>query len=300
MIQSHYHLLKSSCCAVLICSSFTVTEAQSPEGLDSKSIVAAPSTDALSTREEALRRKEAELLRAISSGDTVQAKIAPEVASPVESLPTDSAKSSPPLEAPVTAVKSRVDMAPNVSAISDSATETSPEIRTLQEMGNHPALEPKKISSPRTAQKPEVTNRSSSPNVRKPDTFRRVERDREEIKSSPKLFGNSRTVSLAEIEAERDRPAPLEYEAVATIASRDATLRAGPRSADRALGSAPRFSEVSIDYRTGEWYRVQTMSGLRGWIQGRNLLFDAGISGNSTVRIGAVKAENITRQIYRR
>jgi hypothetical protein len=258
------------------------------------------SAEAISHREEELRRKEAELLQAINSGTQLPQNIEPAAAPSNDVVTADQVKVSGPIHAPESPIgkSGNETTSGDIESQSPEATQ-SPQFRALQEMGNHPALDSKKNISPPVVQPAKVTIRESSSKSRKPDTFLRVDRDSDKIDDTRGLLTNPRTVSLQEIEAERDRPAPYQYEAVATIAGRDATLRTGPRNADRALGSAPRFSEVNIDYRSGEWYRVQTGSGLRGWIQGRNLLFDAGISHNSTVRIGAVKQEPEDRLSYR-
>jgi len=269
--------------------------AQAPESTDGTANSNGFSAEALSNREEELRRKEAELLQAISSGSTTSQSTQPlDLESPISASPTttDAIRISPPIEAPVQAVVNSEPV--------PAKTEPSAEFQALKEMGNHPALEKKKVIPPAAPQPAKFTTHGSSSGSRKLDTFRRVERDTDRNDYVPNLYTNPRTVSLQEIESERDRPAPYQYVAVATIAGRDATLRTGPRTGDRTLGSAPRFSEVRIDYRSGDWYRVQTGTGLRGWIQGRNLLFDAGISHNSTVRIGAVKSENAYRAAYRR
>jgi hypothetical protein len=258
------------------------------------------SAEAITNREEELRRKEAELLQAISLGTQLPQNIEPAVA-PNQIVNTDQAKVSGPIHAPALSIgKAGGETVSSDIEPESSATTESPQFRALQEMENHPALDAKKKASPAAVPRVKASNRESSPKARKPDTFRRVDRDRDKTDDSRELLTNPRTVSLQEIEAERDRPAPYQYEAIATIAGREATLRTGPRAGDRVLGSAPRFSEVNIDYRSGDWYRVQTGSGLRGWIQGRNLLFDAGISHNSTVRIGAVKQEPADRLSYRR
>ena len=298
--QRAHRILLSSWCAIITCTPHSAVQAQAQETFNSKQAESSPSSDTLSTREEELRRKEAELLRAISAGDSVQTNPSSREGAVPNTQGADSKKISAPVVAPIPAVHSAPDESTHSPAVTQPETDLSPQIRALQEMGNHPALEPKRATKPAIMQQPKASSRGPNSTVRKPDTFRRVERDRDIADITPRLFANSRTVSLQEIEAERVRHAPFEYEAIATIAGRDATLRAGPKSIDRALGSAPRFSEVSIDYRSGDWYRVQTNTGLRGWIHGRNLLFDAGISPSSTVRIGAVKVGNLARQTYRR
>ncbi len=293
---------------VVVCVLTTATlvatarvEAQAPGTSTESSDATQFSAEAISNREEELRRKEAELLQAINSGIRPPQDIELAVAPSNEVMTADQVKVSGPMRAPAAPIeKSESQNSPSELAPQSPGPTQSPQFRALQEMENHPALDSKKNAAPPVVQPVKVTSPEPSTKSRKPDTFRRVDRDSEKIDASRALLTSSRTVSLQEIEAERDRPAPYQYEAVATIAGRDATLRTGPRRSDRALGSAARFSEVSIDYRSGDWYRVQTGAGLRGWIQGQNLLFDAGISHNSTVRIGAVKQEPADRLSYRR
>ncbi|NBO63829.1 MAG: hypothetical protein EBU88_03065, partial [Acidobacteria bacterium] len=78
---------------------------------------------------------------------------------------------------------------------------------------------------------------------------------------------------------------------VATISVTPAKLRSGPSTANSTLGSLSKYSEVTIDYRSGEWYRVKTAAGQRGWVRGPSLIFDTDITETSTVKIGAVRAE---------
>jgi hypothetical protein len=285
---------------VVLLAASARANAQSSETSAASSDAAQFSAEAISHREEELRRKEAELLQAINSGTSLPAT-AEQVAAPSsEAIDTDKMKMSGPIQAPSEAAPESNKSAPTVENDATSKPNQSPQFHALQEVENHPALESKKAVPPPPPIQRVNTSRESKSRSRKPDTFHRVDRDSDKMDSGPGILTNPRTVSLQEIEAERDRPAPYQYEAVATIAGHDATLRTGPRNSDRSLGSAARFSEVSIDYRSGDWYRVQTGSGLRGWVQGRNLLFDAGISYRSAVRIGAVKRESVDRLSYRR
>jgi hypothetical protein len=289
-------------CAVIIVILVTSArvEAQSSETSGVGSDATQFSADAISHREEELRRKEAELLRAINSGTSLPTNVEQVRVQSSEPIVTDSVKVSAPLEVPIKTVTELNKAEPSTEAEAVSKTTQRPQFNALQEVENHPALESKKaVVAPPPIQRVKVTSRESTSRSRKPDTFRRVDRDSESINSAANAFTSSKTISLREIEAERDRPAPYQYEAIATISGHDATLRTGPRNVDRALGMAPRFSEVSIDYRSGDWYRVRTGSGLRGWVQGRNLLFDAGISHRSAVRIGAVKRDSVERLSYR-
>lgn len=82
----------------------------------------------------------------------------------------------------------------------------------------------------------------------------------------------------------------LRDSSVATIITDKAPLRVGPGKQESAMYTLPRLSAVSIEYRSGEWYRIITNGGLRGWVYGSSLRFDTGVSPVSTVRVGGVRA----------
>ncbi len=253
-------------------------------------IMAQPSastdTTGITAREEELRRKEAELMKAMGM--------------PNSTSPASDSKEI--VEKTITVTDTKQDV---VTSTQGSATEViqteekkSQELVELKAIGSHPALEAKKTASGSAVNGPSTiktrtdgqTKRDDT--ARKLDTFRRVERGSsfESISS----YGSTRAklVPLAEIEQSiSSRPQPINDPEIATIGLRSAKLRTGPSSRNVTLGSLPEFSEVAIDYRSGDWYRVKTPAGLRGWVQGKSLLFDAGISPRSTVRIGAVRAE---------
>lgn len=82
----------------------------------------------------------------------------------------------------------------------------------------------------------------------------------------------------------------LRDSSTATIIVDKAPLRVGPGKQESAMYTLPRLSEVKIEYRSGEWYRIIASGGLRGWIYGSSLRFETGVSPASTVRIGGVRA----------
>ena len=82
----------------------------------------------------------------------------------------------------------------------------------------------------------------------------------------------------------------LRDSSVATIVTDKAPLRVGPGKQESAMYTLPRLAEVTIEYRSGEWYRIITNGGLRGWVYGSSLRFDTGVSPVSTVRVGGVRA----------
>jgi hypothetical protein len=79
---------------------------------------------------------------------------------------------------------------------------------------------------------------------------------------------------------------------IATIATDRAPLRIGPGRLESALFVLPRNTQVTVERRTGDWFRVLTSSGMRGWIHGPTLIFAAGISPDSAVRIRAAQTAN--------
>jgi hypothetical protein len=81
----------------------------------------------------------------------------------------------------------------------------------------------------------------------------------------------------------------LRDSSIATIVIDKAPLRVGPSKNESALYVLPRATEVTIEYRSGEWYRVITESGVRGWVYGSSLRFNVGVSPVSAVRVGGVR-----------
>jgi hypothetical protein len=75
----------------------------------------------------------------------------------------------------------------------------------------------------------------------------------------------------------------------ATVVSRKAPLRTGPGRSESALMMIPRDSVVNIELRTGNWYRVVTTGGNRGWLAGDSLEFQIEASPDSAVRVGPVR-----------
>ena len=80
---------------------------------------------------------------------------------------------------------------------------------------------------------------------------------------------------------------PATYATTARVTKDQAPLRIGPGSRESTITRLSRNSIISIEHRTGGWYRILTTDGTRGWISGTFLIFDEGRSPESTVRIGA-------------
>lgn len=84
----------------------------------------------------------------------------------------------------------------------------------------------------------------------------------------------------------------LNSSALASVAVDNAPLRIGPGQRESALFVMPRHSQVKVEHRTGEWYRVTTDAGARGWLWSGALVFDAGVPSTSTVRVGGFRTKN--------
>lgn len=68
-------------------------------------------------------------------------------------------------------------------------------------------------------------------------------------------------------------------------------LRVGPSRLDSALFLLPRGSRLKIERRTGEWYRIVTENGIRGWIFGGAIAFLPSENPDSTLQIRAFNAK---------
>jgi hypothetical protein len=77
----------------------------------------------------------------------------------------------------------------------------------------------------------------------------------------------------------------------ASVAAQSAQLRLGPHRTESILVPVPANTRVKVEYRLGGWYRVVTSEGTRGWLPSSEVVFTAGISEESTVRILGVKAQ---------
>lgn len=77
------------------------------------------------------------------------------------------------------------------------------------------------------------------------------------------------------------------YATVARVTKDNAPLRIGPGTRESTIFRISRNATVKIEHRTGEWYRVITADGSRGWINGSALMFDEGKRPGSTVQVRA-------------
>jgi hypothetical protein len=240
-----------------------------------------PST--ISAREQELQRKEAELLKALHGSVAQQDQSGASVPSP------GSESDSRPL---IT-----INNAPSIPYGSEQLDGEHNALRVLE---HHPALSP---LPPRTAPPAPATNTFSSgiikthesenhpdgTTARRIGTYKRVSGSYDRSQGYTRQTSRTHTISLGRVENEIwVNPESLSNQEVATIRSSSAMLRTGPSRQGTNLTRIPQYSEVAVDYRRGDWYRVKTDRGVRGWVPGTTLLFDAGTSPVSTVRIGAV------------
>jgi uncharacterized coiled-coil protein SlyX len=87
------------------------------------------------------------------------------------------------------------------------------------------------------------------------------------------------------------------YGTTARITKDNTPIRIGPGSQESTITRLSRNSIISIERRTGGWYRIVTSDGTRGWISGAFLIFDEGNFPGSTVRIGAYQPRLETMKI---
>ena len=69
------------------------------------------------------------------------------------------------------------------------------------------------------------------------------------------------------------------------VASR-AHLRIAPGRSQSSLFVMPKNAIVSIELRDGQWYRVTTSTGIRGWLATQDVIFDVDVPESSTVKVG--------------
>ncbi len=73
------------------------------------------------------------------------------------------------------------------------------------------------------------------------------------------------------------------------VASR-AHLRLAPGRSESSLFVMPKNAIVSIEFRDGQWYRVVTATGIRGWLATSDVIFDVDVPESSTVKVGPYNA----------
>ena len=214
--------------------------------------------DNLSLREQELKRKEDELLRAM--GLATSTVTDPESSQHFDDLPKgglDAIKYHPALEA-----------RPPTKAVSVSPG--SGQIRTHFSQDHFDGTTAKRVNrffrlAPRNSQNTRIVRRRSS-------------------LASVEEFASPSSDVIAET------PEGL----IATInASSKVSLKAGPSSRYKRLTTLSATTPVEIDYRKGSWYRVKTKSGVRGWTEGKYLLFNEGIRASSSIHIGGITSNAV-------
>lgn len=71
-----------------------------------------------------------------------------------------------------------------------------------------------------------------------------------------------------------------------------AALWSGPGKDHSLIGSAGRYSRLSVEMRSGEWYRVKMPSGLRAWVESSDLRFAGTVGSLSSGVHGITAATN--------
>jgi hypothetical protein len=284
--------LFSSAAICLVCG-FTNLALANDEG--------AADNTSIDSREQELRRKEEELLRSMNldSSDVPMAPAASteQEASTVIVNPSEGGSSAGSItvleiKAPESAPVTEEQASASIETVSTTEV-TKP--KALQELQKHPALEPpKKIQAPPLATSNRVRTKAyyDSPDGTTAKRLGSFYRLNPSGASSRPTFdaARSRTVPIQDLTpAVTARPALLTSDELATIRNASTYLKTGPTRLDSTLLKIPQHTEVLIDYRSGAWYRVRTNNGVRGWVPGSALLFDAGTSPRSTVKIGGIQ-----------
>lgn len=255
----------------------------------------------IDSREQELRRREEELLRAMSLSASDPSQQLNQQVTPDSPATRDAAESAITVDPETTGVTVLEVKAPETLeksvevAHEASPREARPAPEALRELEHHPALEPPK----KTKAAPLVTTNRvrtktydefpDGTTAKRLGSFYRIDRAGASS-SSTSGIPHTRTVPISEIApVEAMRPALLTSDELATIRNASTYLKTGPTRLDSSLLKIPQYSEVRIDYRSGAWYRVRTTNGVRGWVPGSALLFDANLSPRSTVRVGAVR-----------
>jgi len=257
---------------------------------------ASTETTTIDSREDELRRKEQELLRAIDLSTTTSP---PAAMAPAEAhaKPVERVDAAPSIILDVKAPEEPIAAEPlgQVQQFQPPVEKPAEKPTVLQELTRHPALEPpKKIPATPPVAPNRVRTKSyddfpDGTTARRVGSFYRIDRGGDNSNSIG-AAARARTVPIHDMSpTSTGRPALLTSDELATIRNSSTYLRTGPTLSDSALLKVPQYTEVTIDYRSGTWYRVRTDNGIRGWVPGSSLLFDPNLSPHSTVRVGGVR-----------
>jgi hypothetical protein len=236
----------------------------------------------IASREEELRRKEEELLRSMSN------QVKPSEADSSISIPA--IKVEPVSEPRPAQGSSEPGLATRQSA-------PSVDNDALKELENHPALEKQDAARPPSYPQQSNQIRTYSEGVAPDGTtanrlgkFTRINKNRASADDGSRRGSTPRIVPIQPVSREPYlRPASLTSDDQATVRTPSTSLKTGPTQLDSTVMQLPRDTELTIDYRSGSWYRVRTRQGLRGWVSSAALLFNSNVPGYSTVRIGGVR-----------
>ena len=143
-----------------------------------------------------------------------------------------------------------------------------------------------KTSSQKTSLTPAVTPVEQEPRVE--DIF---SRERANFNPSPNQIPELELEPPATSESSHTTPSVTQYSDQATVVLPQTAVRVGPSRLDSVLFYLPVRYKVSIERRTGEWYRIIATNGVRGWVYGGSLTFFPNENQDSTVRIRAYNAK---------
>jgi hypothetical protein len=252
----------------------------------------------IDSRERELRRKEEELLRAMdlnSAEDMPAPSSVQETGSSLASSEDNHNSEDTHNKVQVLEIKVPDPEVEAVPLVEDEPKASQLRRGHLKDLEQHPALAP----PPKVESAPVVTtNRIRTKTFEEaPDgttakrlgSFYRI--DRTDFDSTHGHGAkHSQTVPIHQYTAtDTARPALLTSDELATIQNASTHLKTGPTRLDSSLLRMPQYSEVRIDYRSGDWYRVQTTQGVRGWVPSSSLLFDSDKAYRSAVRVGGVR-----------
>jgi hypothetical protein len=276
--------------------------------------------EAIDPREEELLRKERDLLRSLDlkpskltrdselgMDKTIKRKDQPQNSKGIE-RPSDQLMIA---EIPAPKVPKHLEFVGAeipIAARSENTEDSTPKGQgadgtLLKELEHHPAIEQPikaaplqdRISSEDINSKVRTYPSEGAPDgttARGVPSFYRIKRSPEEGEEYyDRIPSRILTVPIAEATGGGTlRPAAINATELAKVRTVSTFLRTGPNAHDSSLLKIARHSELRVDYRSGNWYRVRTEEGVRGWVPGNVLLFNDAMGPGSTVRIGGVRA----------
>lgn len=235
----------------------------------------------LSDREAALRQAEDDLLRKLNGSAPATSETQSDTDGRNSFIIGSDASVTAPTPASGAVLSER--LSPDAPIVTNTTTTTQPKPLT-------PEVAPSLLNCPPCAVQASsrtVSQRSSSSSTRRTpsqsakstsSSSARMQRE-DSILSGPS-GGCDRSI---------DDPYVPTSEKARITASRT-HLRLGPSRTESSLFVLPKDAIVSIEGRDGEWYRVMTTTGVRGWVSGQYLIFDYDVPESSSVRVGPYNA----------